>query len=127
MRLRGLVCAAFLLWLAGAHAAAPPADLSIELSVVDPSNQPIPGVRVELKTGQATVSTAVTDPNGHARFTELKHARYIVGFANSERGFASAGPTASSEIDEQNGIPEFVKSLCLRQQTSLARSVAMEH
>src|ERR1017187_9514353 len=60
MRLRGWVTASVLLWQAAAHAAAPPADLFIEVSVVDGSNQPVPGVQVELKTGQATVSRVVT-------------------------------------------------------------------
>ena len=49
-----------LLWPAAAHAAAASADLSIEVSVGDSSNQPVPGVLVELTTGQAAVSSAVT-------------------------------------------------------------------
>jgi hypothetical protein len=80
-----------LLGPAAAHAAAPPADLSIEVSVVDPSNQPVPGVRIELKTGQAAVSQAVTDRNGHARFTDLKPARYQLAAAKD--GFETAQKT----------------------------------
>src|ERR1039457_2025020 len=88
MRLRGWVTASVLLWQAAAHAAAPPADLFIEVSVVDGSNQPVPGVQVELKTGQATVSRVVTDQKGLARFTDLKPARYEIAAAKD--GFESA-------------------------------------
>jgi hypothetical protein len=42
MFLRGWVCAAVLLWSAVTYAAAAPEDLSIEVSVVDPANQPVP-------------------------------------------------------------------------------------
>src|ERR1039457_2571245 len=88
MRLRGWVTASVLLWQAAAHAAAPPADLFIEVSVVDGSNQPVPSVQVELKTGQATVSRVVTDQKGLARFTDLKPARYEIAAAKD--GFESA-------------------------------------
>src|ERR1022692_4575888 len=88
MRLRGWVTASVLLWQAAAHAAAPPADLFIEVSVVDGSNQPVPGVQVELKTGQATISRVVTDQKGLARFTDLKPARYEIAAAKD--GFESA-------------------------------------
>src|SRR5579863_9969651 len=77
----GWVCAAVWLWSAVAYAGATPADLSIEVSVVDPANQPVTGVRVELKTGQATVLTFVTDQKGLARFSGLKPARYEISAA----------------------------------------------
>src|ERR1039457_3904670 len=88
MRLRGWVTASVLLWQAAAHAAPPPADLFIEVSVVDGSNQPVPSVQVELKTGQATVSRVVTDQKGLARFNDLKPARYEIAAAKD--GFESA-------------------------------------
>src|ERR1017187_3057041 len=88
MRLRGWVTASVLLWQGSAHAPAPPADLFIEVSVVDGSNQPVPSVQVELKTGQATVSRVVTDQKGLARFTDLKPARYEIAAAKD--GFESA-------------------------------------
>jgi hypothetical protein len=99
MRLRGWVWAVLLLWPAAAHAAAPPAELSIEVSVVDPANQPVPGVRVELKAGQATVSAAVTDRNGHARFTELKPAHYEIAAAKD--GFET---TQKSDLDLSQSV-----------------------
>src|ERR1017187_5982418 len=104
MGLREYVCAALVLWPAAAHAAAPPADLFIEVSVADPSNQPVPGVRVELKTGHATVSQAVTDRNGHARFTELKPARYEIaaakdGFETAQKSDLDLSQSVSASIE----------------------------
>src|ERR1017187_794166 len=99
MRLRGWVCAAILLWPAVAHAAAPPADLHIEVSVVDSSNQPVPGVQVELSTGQAKVSSAVTDRNGRAQFTELKPASYVIAAAKD--GFETA---RKSDVDLSQSV-----------------------
>src|ERR1022692_1119140 len=99
MLLRGWVCAAILLWPAVAHAAAPPADLSIEVSVIDSSNQPVPGVQVELSTGQAKVSSAVTDRNGRAQFTELKPASYVI--AAAKNGFETA---RKSDVDLSQSV-----------------------
>jgi len=75
--MRGLWCAVFLLWQAAVNAA-PPADLSIQVSVIDTSGQPVAGVRVQLKTGQNTASTATTDQAGHAEFRSLEPARYEI-------------------------------------------------
>ena len=88
-----------LLAQAAAYAAAPLAELSIDVSVVDGSNQPVPQVRVELKAGQATVAQAVTDPNGHARFTALKPALYQIAAAKD--GFETA---RKSDLDLSKSI-----------------------
>src|ERR1022692_4696089 len=110
MRLRGWVTASVLLWQAAAHAAAPPADLFIEVSVVDGSNQPVPGVQVELKTGQATVSRVVTDQKGLARFTDLKPARYEIaaakdGFESAQKSDLALSPSLSRIIGVALGPP----------------------
>src|ERR1700723_2163928 len=81
MRLRGIACAALSLSRVAAQAAAPPVDLFIEVAVVDTSNQPVAGVRIELKTGQVIVSSAVTDPTGQARLTKLNRASYEIAAA----------------------------------------------
>jgi len=104
MRLRGWVCAALLLGVAAAHAAAPPADLFIEVSVVDSSNRPVSGVQVELKTGQATVSIAGTDRDGRARFSELKPARYEIaaakdGFETAQKSDLDLSQSVSASVD----------------------------
>jgi len=98
------VCAALLLGVAAAHAAAPPADLFIEVSVVDSSNRPVSGVQVELKTGQATVSIAGTDRDGRARFSELKPARYEIaaakdGFETAQKSDLDLSQSVSASVD----------------------------
>jgi hypothetical protein len=101
---RGLVWAALLLWSAAAYAAPPPTDLSIEVSVVDPANQPVPGVRVELRRGQATISTVVTDQKGLARFTALKPDRYEIsaakdGFETAQKSDLDLSQSLSASIE----------------------------
>src|ERR1035441_9255580 len=88
MRLRGWVTASMLLWQAAAHAAAPPADLFIEVSVVDGSKQAAPGGQGEFKAGHGPGFRVVTDQKGLARFTDLKPARYEIAAAKD--GFESA-------------------------------------
>jgi Carboxypeptidase regulatory-like domain len=100
----GRVCAALLFWSAVAYAAAPSAGLSIEVSVVDSANQPVPWVRVELKTGQATVSTVVTDQKGLAQFTGLKPARYEIsaakdGFETAQKSDLDLSQSLSASIE----------------------------
>src|ERR1035437_5609711 len=49
---------------------------SLNLLEVDGSNRPVPGVRVELKTGGELVASVQTDAQGRAEFGELKPPRY---------------------------------------------------
>jgi hypothetical protein len=98
------VCAALLLSRVAAHAAAPTADLSIEVSVVDTSNQPVSGVRIELRSGQSIVSSAVTGQSGQARFTQLKPARYDV--AAIKDGFEIARQT---DVDLTQSVPATIE------------------
>jgi Carboxypeptidase regulatory-like domain len=99
VRLRGIGCAALLLSLVAVQAAAPLVDLSIEVAVVDTSNQPVAGVRIDLKTGQTTVSSAVTDPSGRARFAKLNPARYEI--AAAKEGFEAA---RKSDVDLSRSV-----------------------
>lgn len=103
MRLEGLVCAALLSWQIPARAA-PPAGLSIEVSVADTSNHPISGVRIELDAGRSTVSSAVTDPTGRVRFTGLKPAHYAIvaakdGFETVRNDAIDLSPAAAASIE----------------------------
>src|SRR5258707_10398646 len=54
------------------------AGSSLDFRVVDGSNRPVSGVRVELKTEGATVASTLTDESGQAAFNQLKIARYEV-------------------------------------------------
>jgi hypothetical protein len=118
MRLRGLVCAALLLSRVAAHAAAPAADLSIEVSVVDTSNQPVSGVRIELKSGESTVSSAVTGQNGQARFTKLNPGRYRI--AAIKDGFETA---QDREVDLSQSVPATIELTLI---PALARRESVE-
>src|SRR5664279_1254737 len=52
------------------------ATSSLNVTVIDGSNRPVPGVRVELKAGGELVASKQTDEKGRAEFGELKPARY---------------------------------------------------
>jgi len=78
--------------------------LYIEVSVVDSASQPVPGVQVELKTAQATVSSALTDRNGHARFPALQPARYEIaaakdGFETAQKSDLDLSQSVSASIE----------------------------
>ena len=51
------------------------AAASLDVLVVDGSNRPVSGVRVELKAEGTTVASAQTDESGHAAFRQLKVAQ----------------------------------------------------
>ena len=104
MRLRGLACAALLLSRLAAHAAAPPADLVLQVSVVDTSNQPVSNARIELKIGEATVASAVTDRSGQARFTTLEPRRYEI--AAIKDGFETA---RKGDVDLSQPVPASIE------------------
>lgn len=76
MWMRG-AAAAVLLWGVAAFAGGFPADgPAVEVTVVDSTNLPIPGVRLELKPGTGAPASAQTDVQGHAEFDGLKPGLY---------------------------------------------------
>jgi hypothetical protein len=56
--------------------AQPPGGLDV--SIVDDTHQPVAGVRLELRIGDKSVATAVTDERGHATFADLPPAHYRI-------------------------------------------------
>src|ERR1035437_5801430 len=52
------------------------ATSSLNVMVIDGSNRPVPGVRVELKTSGELVASVRTDAQGLAEFGKLKPVRY---------------------------------------------------
>src|ERR1044072_1175474 len=54
----------------------PPAGVNIEVSVLDPANQPIAGVLVQLTAGSLMAGQAETDAKGHVRFADIKAGYY---------------------------------------------------
>jgi len=74
-----VAAAVLLLWQVSAIAAdIPAAGPTVEVTVIDTDNLPIPGVHVELKLGATSVANIETDAEGHAVFDHLKPARYSV-------------------------------------------------
>jgi hypothetical protein len=49
-----------------------PAGVNIDVSVLDPANQPIAGALVQLMSGGTMAGQAQTDQNGHVKFSDLK-------------------------------------------------------
>ena len=64
------------------------AGASVQVSVTDSSNLPIPGVRIDLKLAGRQIASAVTDETGHASFPDLAIApNEIIG---AKEGFETA-------------------------------------
>jgi len=76
MPLRGILVAFWLLCQAAAVCDTPPPGAKLEVLIHDSSNQPAAGVRVQLKSGPEVVSSAETDAQGQAAFTNLKPGHY---------------------------------------------------
>ena len=101
---RRAVPAALLLCHVAALAGASPTGPGIDVLVVDPSNQPVAHVRVQLKTGQSVVSSAETDQKGHAGFSELKPALYDItatkdGFEPADRADLNLSQGGSVDVE----------------------------
>src|SRR5580700_9277707 len=85
-------------------AAALAAQSGLQVAVLDQSNEPVSGVRIELKTGSLVVSSAETDPQGHAVFADLKPGRYEViatkqGFELARKAGLDVSPEASNAVE----------------------------
>ena len=103
MRWTCLVCAVLVMAVAGAHAA-PPAKASIDVTAVDQGDRPVAGVRIEIRTGEQAVFSAVTDDSGRARFADLAPARYAItaikeGFETAHKEDIDLSQQESASID----------------------------
>jgi hypothetical protein len=101
----GSVClAALLLCQAAVLAGAPPPGLSVAVTVLDQANRAVSGVQVQLTAGEGQVSSAETDPQGRASFTQLKPGHYEItaakaGFEPIKRNLdLSQGQSAAVEV-----------------------------
>src|ERR1039457_6085360 len=104
MQVRGFACAALPIWLAAALTAAPPADPAVDVTVVNQSNQPIPGVRLQLKLGETAIASAETDPSGHAAFADVKPGRYNLtatkdGFVAAQKSDLDLSQSAGAAVE----------------------------
>lgn len=87
---RGFTSALVLsLWVT-ALSGAPQTGRQLDVMVRDQGNLAVPGVRLELKSGDKSVATSTTGTDGHAIFNELKPLTYRLsisakGFENLEK------------------------------------------
>ncbi|HEY0876547.1 MAG TPA: von Willebrand factor type A domain-containing protein [Vicinamibacterales bacterium] len=85
--------------LAVGHAA-PFQTQTITGKVLDPANQPVPGVAVELRQADAVRQRTVSDPNGDWRFANVSPGEYRVRFTLA--GFVTAeAPVIVGKVDPQ--------------------------
>ena len=104
MRWHGAAPVTFLLWYVAALAGASSVGPGIDVLVVDPSNQPVANVHVQLKIGQSVVFSTETDQKGHAGFTELKPALYDItatkdGFEPAQKADLNLTQGGSAEVE----------------------------
>src|SRR3989442_9792138 len=93
------------LWVcqAAALASPPPAGLTVTVSILDHSHQPVAGVRVQLKATQGVVTSSETDQKGHAEFTQLVAGRYEI--TATKEGLEPV----TRELDLSNGEPASIE------------------
>ena len=72
MKASATVAGAIILWCRLAAFGAPPAGVNIDVTVLDPANQPLGGVLVKLITGNTMAGEAETDPKGQVKLSALK-------------------------------------------------------
>ena len=118
MRRHPAALVALMLWPVAALAGASSAGPGIDVLVIDPSNQPVANVRVQLITGQNVVSSAETDQKGHAGFTGLKAALYDI--AATKDGFE---PARKVDLNLPEGDSAYVELTLV---PSLARQESIE-
>ena len=96
-------------------AAAMPAGPTLEISTIDSTGLPVPGVAVVLKIGSSVLATAETDIRGHAEFVDMRPGHYDVTIAKA--GFESLA-RKGIEITEKPPPPvEFVMAPVARQES----------
>jgi hypothetical protein len=93
MRVRNFVLVGFLLKQA-ALLAGQTGGISVDVLVLNQSNQPVPGVRVLLKNATSVAGSADTDPQGRVEFQSLSPALYEITAA--KEGFE---PFSKPDLD----------------------------
>jgi hypothetical protein len=105
--------------LAGAIAQAQaPAELKIEVTVIDQSHLPVPAAQVLLRQGDGVLSSISTDESGHAVFAGLKPGRYSLGAMKD--GF---DPVAKDDFDVSASGPGTIEFTIV---PSAAKKVTVE-
>ncbi|MGD0499019.1 MAG: carboxypeptidase regulatory-like domain-containing protein [Bryobacteraceae bacterium] len=102
--MRAFPIASVLLCLAGVIAPPARAALSVSVAVVEPNKHPVPGVRVELRTGASEVAAASTDASGRAEFKGVEPGRYEIVAA--KEGYLTL---RKSDLDLEPGGPATIE------------------
>ena len=83
----------------------------LRATAVERDGTPIPGVTVELMTGEAgrAQRVAITDPKGNAGFDQVASGEYVLKFQLSGSATCSIGPFAMRATANENPeLPAFV-------------------
>ncbi len=83
-----------------------PAGPTLEISTLDSTGLPVPGVAVVLKAGASVLATAETDLRGHAEFVDMRPGRY--NLTATKAGFESAAKDAVVVTEKPPAPVEFV-------------------
>jgi hypothetical protein len=75
---RGWCVATLLLCCLAAAELAPPAGPVLRVSTLDPSNQPVAGVQVQLHLADSLIATSASNPQGQVIFSELRPGLYTL-------------------------------------------------
>ncbi len=110
--------AVLLLLQAAALAASPAPAPDLEVLVVNQAKQPVGGVRLQIKAGQAVIASAETDAQGRAVFPGVKPARYQLTAAKD-----GLEPIQQNDLDLS---PESSTSIELTMIPALARRESIE-
>jgi hypothetical protein len=94
----------FLLLLAGPAGAFSPGEPALQVTVVDASHLPIPGVHLDLHLGPLIAASAETDIHGRAEFHNLGPAKYLLtatrdGLETLERANVDVTPGTGASIE----------------------------
>ncbi len=98
--------------------AAPQADLTLDVQVLNQSAKPIPAIQVDLKSGNKSYPSQQTNPDGRVRFLNLQPGSYTVSAA--KEGFETV---SKADIELGRSAPTSVELILV---PSLARKESIE-
>jgi len=101
MRARGFCVAMFMLCRLAATELPPAAGPVLRVATLDPANQPVPGVAVQLRLANDLVATLPTDAQGQVTFSDLRPGLYSV--LASKEGYQPVHQ-ADLEVEQTSAI-----------------------